>query len=149
MGAWVHFLGYANHRTLVPKHFLKSFSSRFNRGSVFFLSPSGSRPSTPKSDSELVSKSTDRATQKNNLEMLWLWGELPQAAKVSLSPAWILPRPEDSFEKRELGAVFAFRAFDFIIQCSYKNLDLYCYISSCFCFFNYCQVPERCLLYPQ
>ncbi|XP_036904626.1 phosphatidate phosphatase LPIN1 isoform X2 [Sturnira hondurensis] len=46
-------------------------------------SPSGSRPSTPKSDSELVSKSTDRTTQKNNLEMLWLWGELPQAAKTS------------------------------------------------------------------
>ncbi|XP_045045539.2 phosphatidate phosphatase LPIN1 isoform X2 [Desmodus rotundus] len=46
-------------------------------------SPSGSRPSTPKSDSELVSKSVDRTTQKNNLEMLWLWGELPQAAKTS------------------------------------------------------------------
>uniref|UniRef100_A0A8C0LW09 phosphatidate phosphatase n=1 Tax=Canis lupus dingo TaxID=286419 RepID=A0A8C0LW09_CANLU len=48
-----------------------------------------SRPSTPKSDSELVSKATDRTMQKNNLEMLWLWGELPQAAKVS-SPH---PRP--------------------------------------------------------
>ncbi|ELK29171.1 Phosphatidate phosphatase LPIN1 [Myotis davidii] len=47
-------------------------------------SPSGSRPSTPKSDSELVSKSADRTAQKSNLEMLWLWGELPQAAK---SPA--------------------------------------------------------------
>ena len=46
-------------------------------------SPSGSRPSTPKSDSELVSKSADRLTPKNNLEMLWLWGELPQAAKSS------------------------------------------------------------------
>ncbi|XP_054938961.1 phosphatidate phosphatase LPIN1 isoform X2 [Physeter macrocephalus] len=46
-------------------------------------SPSVSRPSTPKSDSELVSKSVDRAMQKNNLEMLWLWGELPQAAKSS------------------------------------------------------------------
>eukprot|EP00069_Balaena_mysticetus_P011472 bmy_07130T0 len=46
-------------------------------------SPSGSRPSTPKSDSELVSKSVDRTMQKNNLEMLWLWGELPQAAKSS------------------------------------------------------------------
>ncbi|XP_014445171.1 phosphatidate phosphatase LPIN1 isoform X1 [Tupaia chinensis] len=46
-------------------------------------SPSGSRPSTPKSDSELVSKSVDRAVQKSNLEMLWLWGELPQAAKSS------------------------------------------------------------------
>ncbi|EPQ08414.1 Phosphatidate phosphatase LPIN1 [Myotis brandtii] len=44
-------------------------------------SPSGSRPSTPKSDSELVSKSADRTAQKSNLEMLWLWGELPQAAK--------------------------------------------------------------------
>ncbi|NP_001336136.1 phosphatidate phosphatase LPIN1 isoform 8 [Homo sapiens] len=45
-------------------------------------SPSGSRPSTPKSDSELVSKSTERTGQKNP-EMLWLWGELPQAAKSS------------------------------------------------------------------
>ena len=49
-------------------------------------SPSGSRPSTPKSDSELVSKSADRLTPKNNLEMLWLWGELPQAAKSSSPP---------------------------------------------------------------
>nr|XP_048295701.1 phosphatidate phosphatase LPIN1 isoform X4 [Myodes glareolus] len=46
-------------------------------------SPSGSRPSTPKSDSELISKSADRSTPKSNLEMLWLWGELPQAAKSS------------------------------------------------------------------
>ncbi|XP_058407751.1 phosphatidate phosphatase LPIN1 isoform X2 [Diceros bicornis minor] len=46
-------------------------------------SPSGSRPSTPKSDSELVSKPTDRTMQKSNLEMLWLWGELPQATKSS------------------------------------------------------------------
>ncbi|GAB1297314.1 Phosphatidate phosphatase [Apodemus speciosus] len=46
-------------------------------------SPRCSRPSTPKSDSELVSKSADRLTTKNNLEMLWLWGELPQAAKAS------------------------------------------------------------------
>nr|QJD26174.1 lipin 1 epsilon [Bubalus bubalis] len=46
-------------------------------------SPSVSRPSTPKSDSELVSKSADRTIQKNNLEMLWLWGELPQATKSS------------------------------------------------------------------
>ncbi|KAM6149743.1 phosphatidate phosphatase LPIN1 isoform 1-T1 [Erethizon dorsatum] len=47
-------------------------------------SPAGSRPATPKSDSELVSKSSDRAAPKSNLEMLWLWGELPQAAKSSL-----------------------------------------------------------------
>ncbi|XP_073905294.1 phosphatidate phosphatase LPIN1 isoform X3 [Castor canadensis] len=56
-----------------------SHSSHFHASE----SPSGSRPSTPKSDSELVSKSTDRPMQKNNLEMLWLWGELPQAAKSS------------------------------------------------------------------
>uniref|UniRef100_A0A8I5UBH0 phosphatidate phosphatase n=1 Tax=Pongo abelii TaxID=9601 RepID=A0A8I5UBH0_PONAB len=55
---------------------------RVGWGTVVFLSPSGSRPSTPKSDSELVSKSTDRTGQKNP-EMLWLWGELPQAAKSS------------------------------------------------------------------
>jgi len=59
-------------------------------------SPSGSRPSTPKSDSELVSKATDRTMQKNNLEMLWLWGELPQAAKVRFSPS-VLPYIGDSF----------------------------------------------------
>uniref|UniRef100_A0ABI7XPR9 phosphatidate phosphatase n=1 Tax=Felis catus TaxID=9685 RepID=A0ABI7XPR9_FELCA len=58
-------------------------SSCPSRPSHFYASesPSGSRPSTPKSDSELVSKAVDRTVQKNNLEMLWLWGELPQAAK--------------------------------------------------------------------
>uniref|UniRef100_A0A8C3HJW9 Lipin 1 n=1 Tax=Chrysemys picta bellii TaxID=8478 RepID=A0A8C3HJW9_CHRPI len=51
-------------------------------------SPSGSRPSTPKSDSELVSKSLDRGMQKNNPQMHWAWGELPQAAKsISLLKA--------------------------------------------------------------
>lgn len=45
-------------------------------------SPSGSRPSTPKSDSELVSRSAGR-TPQSSLEVLWLWGELPQAAKSS------------------------------------------------------------------
>ncbi|XP_067400854.1 phosphatidate phosphatase LPIN1 isoform X2 [Emydura macquarii macquarii] len=44
-------------------------------------SPSGSRPPTPKSDSELVSRSLDRGMQKNNPQMHWAWGELPQAAK--------------------------------------------------------------------
>uniref|UniRef100_A0A8C0BRN8 phosphatidate phosphatase n=1 Tax=Buteo japonicus TaxID=224669 RepID=A0A8C0BRN8_9AVES len=46
-------------------------------------SPSGSRPPTPQSDSELVSKPTDRSGLKNNPHMHWAWGELPQAAKVS------------------------------------------------------------------
>ncbi|XP_064412443.1 phosphatidate phosphatase LPIN1 isoform X2 [Latimeria chalumnae] len=44
-------------------------------------SPPGSRPSTPKSDSELVSKPSDRGVQQTNPQMHWPWGELPQAAK--------------------------------------------------------------------
>uniref|UniRef100_A0A8C9NE61 phosphatidate phosphatase n=1 Tax=Serinus canaria TaxID=9135 RepID=A0A8C9NE61_SERCA len=46
-------------------------------------SPSDSRPPTPQSDSELVSKSTDRSGLKDNPHMHWAWGELPQAAKAS------------------------------------------------------------------
>ncbi|XP_010287646.1 PREDICTED: phosphatidate phosphatase LPIN1, partial [Phaethon lepturus] len=46
-------------------------------------SPSGSRPPTPKSDSELVSKPMERSGLKNNPHMHWAWGELPQAAKAS------------------------------------------------------------------
>ncbi|NWX51904.1 LPIN1 phosphatase, partial [Steatornis caripensis] len=46
-------------------------------------SPSDSRPPTPNSDSELVSKPTDRSGLKNNPHMHWAWGELPQAAKAS------------------------------------------------------------------
>ncbi|XP_042295651.1 phosphatidate phosphatase LPIN1 isoform X2 [Sceloporus undulatus] len=48
-------------------------------------SPSGSRPPTPKSDSELVNKSLDRGIQKSNPQMHWDWGELPQATKMSVS----------------------------------------------------------------
>ncbi|CAH2246089.1 phosphatidate phosphatase LPIN1 isoform X2 [Pelobates cultripes] len=44
-------------------------------------SPPGSRPSTPKSDSELVSKSSDR--EANDIPMHWAWGELPKAKKSS------------------------------------------------------------------
>uniref|UniRef100_A0A8C9QYN4 phosphatidate phosphatase n=1 Tax=Scleropages formosus TaxID=113540 RepID=A0A8C9QYN4_SCLFO len=50
-----------------------------------FFHPSGSRPSSPKSDSELVTKPSDKDKQ-NKPEMLWAWGELPQAAKPSLFP---------------------------------------------------------------
>ncbi|NXG51475.1 LPIN1 phosphatase, partial [Psilopogon haemacephalus] len=46
-------------------------------------SPLDSCPSTPKSDSELVSKPVDRSGLKNNPQMHWAWGELPQAAKAS------------------------------------------------------------------
>uniref|UniRef100_A0A3B4WS28 phosphatidate phosphatase n=1 Tax=Seriola lalandi dorsalis TaxID=1841481 RepID=A0A3B4WS28_SERLL len=48
---------------------------------VVHLSPSSlddSRSSTPKSDSELTSQF------KDNLEMLWTWGELPQAAQQDI-----------------------------------------------------------------
>ncbi|KAI1897858.1 hypothetical protein AGOR_G00087590 [Albula goreensis] len=49
-------------------------------------SPGGSRPTTPKSDSELVTKPTDKSKQ-DNPQMLWAWGELPQAAKPSFLSA--------------------------------------------------------------
>ncbi|XP_041105615.1 phosphatidate phosphatase LPIN1-like isoform X3 [Polyodon spathula] len=51
-------------------------------------SPGGSRPSTPKSDSELV-KPSDKV-KTNNPEMLWAWGELPHAAKPSFTQKWEL-----------------------------------------------------------
>ncbi|XP_068587232.1 phosphatidate phosphatase LPIN1 isoform X2 [Cebidichthys violaceus] len=41
------------------------------------VSPDNSRSSTPKSDSELTNQN------KDNPEMLWTWGELPQAAQPS------------------------------------------------------------------
>ncbi|XP_068136386.1 phosphatidate phosphatase LPIN1 isoform X2 [Hyperolius riggenbachi] len=44
-------------------------------------SPPGSRPATPKSDSELVSKAQDRGMGHSELPMHWAWGELPQATK--------------------------------------------------------------------
>ncbi|XP_043841904.1 phosphatidate phosphatase LPIN1 isoform X3 [Dromiciops gliroides] len=64
-------------------------------------SPSGSRPATPKSDSELVSKSLERGLQKSNPEMLWLWGELPQAAKTS-SPHKVKDSANRSFSENML-----------------------------------------------
>uniref|UniRef100_A0A8C1QJ86 phosphatidate phosphatase n=1 Tax=Cyprinus carpio TaxID=7962 RepID=A0A8C1QJ86_CYPCA len=42
--------------------------------------PNVSRPGTPKSDSELLSKD-----QQEDSAMLWSWGELPQAAKVRIT----------------------------------------------------------------
>lgn len=45
-------------------------------------SPNVSRPGTPKSDSELLSKD-----QQEDSAMLWSWGELPQAAKPSFLSA--------------------------------------------------------------
>ncbi|XP_041950601.1 phosphatidate phosphatase LPIN1 isoform X1 [Alosa sapidissima] len=50
-------------------------------------SPGTSRPSSPKSDSELVTKQSE--SKQDNPAMLWAWGELPQAAKPSFLP----PKP--------------------------------------------------------
>uniref|UniRef100_A0A3Q1H3S5 phosphatidate phosphatase n=1 Tax=Acanthochromis polyacanthus TaxID=80966 RepID=A0A3Q1H3S5_9TELE len=50
----------------------------------FTSSPDDSRSSTPKSDSELTNQT------KDNPEMLWTWGELPQAAQVSTYHAVLL-----------------------------------------------------------
>ncbi|KAF3702760.1 Phosphatidate phosphatase LPIN1 [Channa argus] len=44
-------------------------------------SPGSSRPTSPKSDSELMTKPSE--TDNHNPAMHWAWGELPQAAKPS------------------------------------------------------------------
>lgn len=48
--------------------------------SIPLFSPGNSRPSSPKSDSELMTKPSDADNQ--NPTMHWAWGELPQAATV-------------------------------------------------------------------
>ncbi|XP_040919742.1 phosphatidate phosphatase LPIN1 isoform X2 [Toxotes jaculatrix] len=47
-------------------------------------SPGNSRPTSPKSDSELMTKPSDTGDQ--NPAMHWAWGELPQAATPSFLP---------------------------------------------------------------
>ncbi|XP_072297638.1 phosphatidate phosphatase LPIN1 isoform X2 [Eucyclogobius newberryi] len=47
-------------------------------------SPGSSRPTSPKSDSELLTKKSDADNQKPTMH--WAWGELPQAAKPSFLP---------------------------------------------------------------
>uniref|UniRef100_A0A3Q3SFH2 phosphatidate phosphatase n=1 Tax=Mastacembelus armatus TaxID=205130 RepID=A0A3Q3SFH2_9TELE len=47
-------------------------------------SPGNSRPTSPKSDSELITKATNADNQ--NPAMHWAWGELPQAATPSFLP---------------------------------------------------------------
>uniref|UniRef100_A0A8C1X4K0 phosphatidate phosphatase n=1 Tax=Cyprinus carpio TaxID=7962 RepID=A0A8C1X4K0_CYPCA len=53
--------------------------SHYDQSSCY---PNVSRPGTPKSDSELLSKD-----QQEDSAMLWSWGELPQAAKPSFLSA--------------------------------------------------------------
>ncbi|XP_078397727.1 phosphatidate phosphatase LPIN1 isoform X1 [Cetorhinus maximus] len=50
------------------------------------LSASRCRPPTPNSDSELVSKPSERGMNRINTEMHWAWGELPQTGKPVTLP---------------------------------------------------------------
>ncbi|KAI3364375.1 hypothetical protein L3Q82_011175, partial [Scortum barcoo] len=54
-------------------------------------SPGNSRPTSPKSDSELMTKPSD--TDSQNPAMHWAWGELPQAATPSFLPVKSDPPP--------------------------------------------------------
>ncbi|XP_042359197.1 phosphatidate phosphatase LPIN1-like isoform X2 [Plectropomus leopardus] len=54
-------------------------------------SPGNSRPTSPKSDSELMTKTSDADNQ--NPTMHWAWGELPQAATPSFLPLKSDPPP--------------------------------------------------------
>ncbi|XP_041661468.1 phosphatidate phosphatase LPIN1-like isoform X2 [Cheilinus undulatus] len=54
-------------------------------------SPGNSRPTSPKSDSELMTKPSD--TDNQNPAMHWAWGELPQAATPSFLPVKSEPPP--------------------------------------------------------
>ncbi|XP_070782545.1 phosphatidate phosphatase LPIN1 [Enoplosus armatus] len=54
-------------------------------------SPGNSRPTSPKSDSELMMKPSDADNQ--NPAMHWAWGELPQAATPSFLPVKSDPPP--------------------------------------------------------
>uniref|UniRef100_A0A673CIE1 phosphatidate phosphatase n=1 Tax=Sphaeramia orbicularis TaxID=375764 RepID=A0A673CIE1_9TELE len=54
-------------------------------------SPGSSRPTSPKSDSELMTKESDADNQ--NPAMHWAWGELPQAATPSFLPMKSDPGP--------------------------------------------------------
>uniref|UniRef100_A0A672RFH1 phosphatidate phosphatase n=1 Tax=Sinocyclocheilus grahami TaxID=75366 RepID=A0A672RFH1_SINGR len=72
-------------------------------------SPNGSLPSTPKSDSELLT-SQRREGKPDNPEMLWTWGELPHAAKPSFlqpisEPMVVTPRSIPPSESRHFRAI--------------------------------------------
>uniref|UniRef100_A0A668AU86 phosphatidate phosphatase n=1 Tax=Myripristis murdjan TaxID=586833 RepID=A0A668AU86_9TELE len=75
---------------------MESNSSAYKQTCLLFIlstspSPGGSRPTTPKSDSELMTKPSDTANQ--NPAMHWAWGELPQAATPSFLPVKPDPPP--------------------------------------------------------
>uniref|UniRef100_A0A671QWN1 phosphatidate phosphatase n=1 Tax=Sinocyclocheilus anshuiensis TaxID=1608454 RepID=A0A671QWN1_9TELE len=69
-----------------------------------YSSPNGSLPSTPKSDSELLT-SQRREGKPDNPEMLWTWGELPHAAKPISEPMVVTPRSIPPSESRHFRAI--------------------------------------------
>uniref|UniRef100_A0A671WRQ9 phosphatidate phosphatase n=1 Tax=Sparus aurata TaxID=8175 RepID=A0A671WRQ9_SPAAU len=65
----------------------ESTSGSFKQTGIYTRSdgdPGNSRPTSPKSDSELMTKPSDAESQ--NPAMHWAWGELPQAATVTKKP---------------------------------------------------------------
>uniref|UniRef100_A0A8C5G0J7 phosphatidate phosphatase n=1 Tax=Gouania willdenowi TaxID=441366 RepID=A0A8C5G0J7_GOUWI len=63
-----------------------------------FFSPGNSRPTSPKSDSELITKQTEAHSQ--NPAMHWAWGEFPQAATLQNTHFHVIT--EMSLEQSEL-----------------------------------------------
>nr|XP_060643464.1 phosphatidate phosphatase LPIN1 isoform X2 [Anolis sagrei ordinatus] len=77
--------GKSSHLTVPPEGGLSSSCPHQSSHYPATRSPSGSRPPTPKSDSELINKSSERGILKSDPQMHWDWGELPQATKTSAS----------------------------------------------------------------
>uniref|UniRef100_A0A8C4F2L4 phosphatidate phosphatase n=1 Tax=Dicentrarchus labrax TaxID=13489 RepID=A0A8C4F2L4_DICLA len=78
-------------------HMMKIYMLLFRRNIALIvilyssLSPGNSRPTSPKSDSELMTKPSDADNQ--NPAIHWAWGELPQAATPSFLPVKSEPPP--------------------------------------------------------
>uniref|UniRef100_A0A7N8XX84 phosphatidate phosphatase n=1 Tax=Mastacembelus armatus TaxID=205130 RepID=A0A7N8XX84_9TELE len=80
-------------RDVLREETVGSISSAFKQSGIYtrsdgewspIQSPGNSRPTSPKSDSELITKATNADNQ--NPAMHWAWGELPQAATVTKLP---------------------------------------------------------------
>uniref|UniRef100_A0A8C1WEH8 phosphatidate phosphatase n=1 Tax=Cyprinus carpio TaxID=7962 RepID=A0A8C1WEH8_CYPCA len=71
---------------------------------ILNLSPNGSLPSTPKSDSELLASQRSEG-KPDNPEMLWTWGELPHAAKPMSEPMVVTPRSIPPSESTHFRAI--------------------------------------------
>uniref|UniRef100_A0A8C8DUW1 phosphatidate phosphatase n=1 Tax=Oryzias sinensis TaxID=183150 RepID=A0A8C8DUW1_9TELE len=65
-------------RFLMKKYIYTLLKKRLLKNPFLVYDPSSSRPTSPKSDSELITNSAG----SQNTAMHWAWGELPQAATV-------------------------------------------------------------------